>query len=80
MAINSGFDPLDLPFDRFCNWVYTWIMRDRNEVQKASVIAQLYLPIVGLDEDNSSAGPWSDEAMAKSFIATKGRVDAGELK
>lgn len=66
-----GFDPLELPADRFFNWMWSVVMRGRNETERARLSGELHMPLPGqnLTPDDVQVGPWSDAEMASSFRA-----------
>lgn len=53
-AVDSGFDPLELPPDRFFNWVYSRLVKDRNERERIQLDAQLLQPLPGQVVDSET--------------------------
>jgi hypothetical protein len=70
--VESGFDPLVLPPDRFFNWIWSLLVKDRNEQQRRDLEIEVYRPLPGQTE--VSSGPWSDEEMAASFRAAASQL------
>ena len=64
----AGFDPLDLPVDRFCNLVESRLVEGMDEPQRD----RFYLDLYRSPDGDVTAGPWSDEAMAAAFAANVG--------
>lgn len=77
-AVTLGFDPLELPADRFFNWVWCVMMRGRDESERTRLAGELYLPLPGQDIDENfddfSGNPWSDDAMGTSFLALQSQL------
>lgn len=71
----QGFDPLDLPFDRFISLLYAWMTKDLDEAGLAKFDAQLWQPVKGVEIPAES--PWSPENEQKAFAAFKSSVQGG---
>jgi hypothetical protein len=63
-AAEAGIDPLELPLDRFLNWVYHWISSRLAPNARQAWIFQLERPGPG-----EVPPEWSDEAMTDTFLA-----------
>lgn len=68
-----GFDPLELPADRFFNWVWREVTRNMDEKKLREFTMDVHRPLPGQAPD-TSVGPWSDEAMAESFMTLAGQM------
>lgn len=71
--MQAGFDPLELPLDRFLNWAWRMLTRNMDEKKLAQFKMDLYRPIPGITPSEVT-GPWSDDAMAESFMALAGQL------
>lgn len=69
MATAAGFDPLRLPPDRFFNWIWSLLVKDRDEKGRMDLEIEIFRPLPGQTEVTS--GPWSDDEMAASFRAAQ---------
>lgn len=70
--MEAGFDPLQLPPDRFFSWVWSLLVKDRDEKGRMDLEIEIYRPLPG--QEDVSSGPWSDEAMAASFRAAASQL------
>lgn len=71
--MQAGFDPLELPLDRFLNWAWRMLTRNMDEKRLAQFNMDLHRPIPGITP-SETIGPWSDDAMAESFMALAGQL------
>lgn len=72
---NGGMDPLDLPIDRFLNFIYWFIVRDGDpeEIEKFDI--RLWRPPPGEVPDR---GPWSAESETASFKAFSSQIKGSD--
>lgn len=63
---SNGVDPYGLAFDRFCNLVYFWAVRDMDEEHRAKFDENLFRPPLGT---LAETGVWSPEATLAGFEA-----------
>lgn len=68
MCAQAGFDPIELPLDRFCNLVEARIVEGLDEAARD----RFYLDLYRSPDGEVVAGPWSDAAMAAAFTANVG--------
>ncbi len=73
-AVTQGFDPLDLPVDRFLNWVWHTITKGMDDKARRSFEIEVYRPLPGMTLDDVTDGPWSDEEATRSFMALAGQI------
>lgn len=64
-ATEAGFDPLELPLDRFCNWVYSWIAGRLDDKTRRMFDLQLGRPMPGA----AASDEWSDDELAAEWAA-----------
>lgn len=76
-AVMRGIDPLKLPIDRFCNWVWHMLARNRNEKQMNELRMEVYRPLPGQDPDDVTEGPWSDDEMGAAFMELQRQMGGG---
>jgi hypothetical protein len=67
-AASQGVDPEELEYERFVNLIWYWLMRDRDDKERASIESRLYLPPRGI---TPTTGPWSAQAEMASFSSLK---------
>lgn len=60
---HGGTDLLDLPVDRFCNYVRWFLVRNMDDQQRARFEADLYRPPPG----EEPAGPWTAEEETRAL-------------
>lgn len=72
MAVEAGFDPVQLPPDRFFNWVWSVLMKNRDEKGRMEVELEIYRPLPG--QSQVTSGPWSEEEMAASFRSAAAHI------
>lgn len=65
MLASQGVDPLALPFDRFLNTIYWWLVKDAAEDEVTKFNTRLWIPPKGAVPPPGS--PWSAEAETKAF-------------
>lgn len=73
----KGLDPLSMPFDRFLNVVYVWLLGERDEVETQKFNAKLWIQPKGAEIPAES--PWSAENESKAFAAFKAET-TGKVK
>ena len=61
---------MELPPDRFCNLVYFWLARNRDEQQMAQLDSELSKPMPGRPQ-TAGSGVWSPEAEMDAFRAAQ---------
>ena len=63
-------DLLELPLDRFCNRVLTFMRAHMSQSEWASFQFRLDLPPIGV---SPTIGPWAEEAMSRGFEESHGQ-------
>lgn len=66
-AAERGFDPLELPIDRFLSWVYSWVVSRLSDKDRRRFDMELARPAHGEESPE-----WSDDALAADFEAAFG--------
>lgn len=64
-SVSRGIDPLDLPLDRYCSFVYYWVMSNMDEEEAEKFESKLWMPPKG--EAAPEQGPWSPESETAAF-------------
>lgn len=73
-AAIAGFDPMQLPIDRFCNWVVQWFRERLRPLDFQSFEARINRPAPGVDPlEGDLTGPWSEDAMSTAFMSVDAR-------
>lgn len=63
-ALEAGFDPTELPADRFFNWVWHLLIKDKDEQERGRLESEIYRPPRGVEVEE---GPWSAAAEMDAF-------------
>jgi hypothetical protein len=71
-CVTRGFDPLELPFDRFCNIVYFWLVQGRDEEDVRQLDLDLNAPLPG--RPDPASGPWEPQEELAAFQAAQAAV------
>lgn len=68
LKLEAGIDLLDLPLDRAVNILYTMLMRNRDEKERAKMESDLTKPLAGeyVRQDDKV---WGEEAQGAAFLA-----------
>lgn len=66
-AAGQGFDPLDLPLDRLCNFVYSKLAENKSEEDRERLDDQLWRPPQGVEVDDAETGVWSADSELEAF-------------
>ena len=68
-AVSHGMPTLtELPFDRFCNYVWWWSVKGADEKQREKFESRLYMPPKGVAVEQ---GPWSVDAETSAFSSLR---------
>lgn len=71
-AAEAGLDPILLPLDRFCNWVYAWVAHRLSAKDLRAFDAVLTRPAAG-----EIPPEWTDEGQAAAFMAAQTEMEGG---
>lgn len=74
----SGGDPLDLPMDRFSNFVYHWLTRHAAEDEIRKFDNRLWRPPAG--ERPAPGSPWSPERETSAFRGLAAEVKGSPVQ
>lgn len=65
-AAEAGLDPMGLPLDRWCNWVYSWVVSRLGAKERRAFDMALSRPGPG-----EVPPEWTDEGQAAAFLAAQ---------
>ena len=70
-AAEAGLDPMSLPLDRYCNWVYSWVATRLSAKDLRAFDMALSRPGPG-----ELPPEWSEEGQSEAFLAAQTEMGA----
>lgn len=72
-AVEAGIDPMTLPLDRFCNWVYSWFAARLPAKELRAFDTRLARPGPG-----DLPPEWTEEGQAAAFLSAQSEFGGGD--